>query len=314
MQRARGYVVVWILVLAALVTVAIAVATRGQDGLDPRRTWMILAAAVVVAGGIALELRRDPWDFAVFGAATGTIGAMIFGLVALVDRRPTPYATSAAIVSLAAAIAAGVTLWRLSRAADEVPNVLADQFGKGALLESDGVQLVVVPPAEVSAREAATLQLFLQNCFDAAREVSVRLESDGRARRLLYDPRPVARLGPLEVGVLAIPLRARPGPAGWAELVASVSADGAGGRRVRRWRARPATKRIRPWVQALAFVTGHLVWGGGIPIRLRIDTVPEGTSPPPLPAGSLQTLWAPAAREPLAAARASGLVRGAPRR
>jgi hypothetical protein len=312
--RQRGFVLVWALVILALLVCLVVLALVADGNRGPVALAVGAGAQTVLVGGLALEARRDPHDVAAFGLAVGVGGALVCAILLFVVHGAGAIPKVVAGASVAVAAVSGLALLRISREAEEYPNVLAERFGKAALLEADGVQLAISVPAALAASEPGAILVFLQNCFDAERKVAIRLEAGGWTKRLLLEPRPEATLAPLEVGVLAIPIGARPGPAGAAAIVASVSASGLGGRRVRRWRARTATKRIRPWMQALALLSGHFVSGGGIRFTVRVAEVPEGTAPPPLPPTSFQRLWAPEPRGALAAARAAGLVRGAPRR
>ena len=233
-------------------------------------TWGTLLASVAVAAVLlAVEARRDLYPFAQFAVVV-----LLFPLTFAVAV----YVVAESDAGRARAIAGGVgcalgiagaigVLWREHRAPDEVPDVLFERFGAERVFEIDGVQWAVERgPAEVG--EEAWVEISLQSCVAAARSVTVALEDVTgllRRRGSLATPSldPVS-LGPGEVGVLWVPVRAGPRPAREALLYVSVRARGPRGRRLRKRRAPAASERVKLGFQIFALLGGHLVWGGGV--------------------------------------------------
>lgn len=227
--------------LAALLALA--------DGARPASLVALVVALGVAAAALRGVRRRDPHDFDVVVASVGGLVAAVFGGAALLGAwQGAPLAVGVAVAAAAAAatLAALVELALRGRGAGPAPDVLRASFPAQALVETDGVQwALVAPDRPASSARPAGLRVGLQNAWDGARGVVVRLElppgfAAPEALRVA--------LGPLETGVLHVPVAAVPGArAGrgraWLEV------RGSGGRRVRHRRYReieaPASRATR---------------------------------------------------------------------
>lgn len=235
-----------------------------------RETWIVL----LVAGSLAAlllgrEARRDVYPFAQFSVVALLFPAT-FAISAYVVAESDAGRVRAVGGGLACALGiawAVVVLWREHHAKDEAVNVLLERFARDEILEIDGVQWTVVRgPEDVAV--PTWIRIFVQSCVAAERTVIISLEDvTGLLKRrgsLATPPIQPLRLAPGEVGALLVPVGAGPRPAREALLYVSVRARGGAGRRLRRFRGRPASERTRLGFQLFALLGGIVTWGGGV--------------------------------------------------
>jgi hypothetical protein len=233
-------------------------------------TWAILCASTVVAAlCLVHEARQDGYSFAQY-SVVALLFPLTIGISALFVAESSG-AMVAAAVCCAACVAllavAVLALWRAHHLVDELPNLLQERFGKEALFETDGVQFTAERgDADVAA--GSWVRIFLQSCVAAERTVRISLDSvSGMLQRsggLCTPALEAVALAPGEMGALLVPVRPGTRPQREAHLYLTVQARGAGGRRLRRLRARVPTTRRGTGFQLFALLGGHLVWGGGL--------------------------------------------------
>jgi hypothetical protein len=256
-----------------------------SPGPSETASWCVfVACAAIVVVFAPREARRDVDKLAGFATFFGVLWTLVYGTAAFTVDRPVGYAVVAAILGALTT----VCLVRVVRSAlwkDTLPNLRGLGWSPGALLEANGVQFAVVCEAAEHAWSSRVIRVDLQNCTDAPREVEFTFAPDSRAVRAV----PVigrAALGPLHVGTLRIELPADC-PGGRFSIAPSVS--GADGKRVRRWRARPYSPPVSRGFQAVALLTGTLVWGGGM--SLIIPTAASAAAGSATPLVTWKRIW-----------------------
>lgn len=201
-------------------------------------------------GGTAAVARSAPHDALMFVVLAGFVGALFLGAAPVLGVEPHPVAAAAATACALAFVASTVRLFSLRRARDPFPDLLAERFGEGKAVEMDDVQFVVESPTTpASAASHAVLRVWLQNTRDAPREARIRVDLAAKGL-LVVSPESVATLQPLEAGVLAIPISARPTASGRIATNVWLAAQG-GGRRRRQRRVTEVSPPTASWVKAL---------------------------------------------------------------
>jgi hypothetical protein len=294
-SAARGDALLQFLVFAAAVTLTITLAATLPDP-GPGALVLVFVSVAIGVACAAGEIRADPLRAAQVGAVLGAGFALIFGLVLWYKPPPTPGPVIGLVIATACVVAGIAATIHLRKQPETFPNLLAERFGSGAVLEADGIQFVVLSSGWITAEAPGSISLYLQNTWSASRQVTFGLRGRLRGRRLIFPEEPEVTLGPLEVGLLTIPIGAHPGEAAQEEVVGSLSARGTDGRRLRRWRAREAQRQISPAFQILGLAAGVVAWGGGIPCPFQIAGARAGVQPS-LPAPHWETLWTPQAAE-----------------
>lgn len=246
------------------------VAPRGWRGWD---SVLFLGVVLACTGAAVVEVFRDAHR----AARTVFVPALVAALLSAVgwmgsDGTNTVTAWIAA-GTFAIAAAAQSFLWSTENGFEDLPNPVRFQFGDRAR-EIGGVQFGA--PVEFFDRGEARLCLLAQNCYDEPREVTLRF-GEGRRWPLaarLFLPAPARfLLLPGAHATVVVPLARRPGAEEWTLLLVVPGVRGTGGRRVRRWRARPLPNDV-----PLRFAT-LLTWV--VPFRRFTLEVPALVGGPP---------------------------------
>lgn len=296
-RREEGWVVVYVLVTLALGTCLIAtlMAVDAEKGGEASRGVAVIAGIVGLAG-MGLELRRDPRAAAMYGAAILAVVAMFAVVTWWVTVPRNLVALAVAAAGAAGAVALLLYLRKVRRAPDSplFPNVLRSVARPEAIFEASGVQ-VTGRGERVGNGEVMRVVLLLQNCWSAARQVTLDLKDAvplaPAAMRPKFPSSYAVRLGPAEVGELVIQVLS-PESGGAFTLTASVSVSGSAGRRVRPWQAQELSARISPKATALLVPLGVLAWGGGLHVQFG-PSAPSPRAGAPLPP-TWRVQWAPA--------------------
>ena len=258
-------------------------------------------SATTAVGGAALLAWRDVYAFAVLAslmalaalAGVGlawSAGSLTPGLLALT------FAAAAVLVAGAGFVA------RCQLAKPSVPDVLAERFGRGAVYETSGVQLVVLAPLTNPANAIVPIELYLQNCTDAPRTVEVVLDDRplfGRGGRIRWRKPPPVELAPGEVQLLRIPICAARADALSAEVHFVVAATGPRGRRIRPRRAPYAAPPMATWkLVAIALLALPLFvvvfWGrGGLKADVYFTPAEPLRTDDELPPATAEPVWQP---------------------
>lgn len=289
---ARG-AIAWLSLSGLALLVAGALAAMSIEvPLSPAAAAVAIGAALVGIVVLLLELRRDPRDAGPFVAIAGTVTFFVAGAIWWFGHAPHPIAGGLAL--LGAALLLGTVAWMARDPAwpDPARYALASRFGAREVTETDGVQFVVAPGDDRGARRDR-LEVWVQNTFDARREVEVHVDLPlGSGLRAPEPPR--VQLGPAESGVVTLPIHARPGHAGRHPARVWISARG-GGRRALPWRARQVERPPRGIFRALGVVAA--AWhplharsylGLGAGVRVELGAVPERSDVAPAPRGSFR--------------------------
>ncbi len=275
--------------LALLVTFpcAVGVLTPTPSAIE---TWAVLAASGGFAAILLLgEARRDSYAFAQFAVVAllfpGTFAVAAYAVAESATGRMRAIMTCATCAL--GIVGAVVQLWREHHIEDVGVNVLLERFGMASIFETDGVQWAVERGPENVEAGGSWISVFLQSCVGASRSVTIQLEDVTgllQRRGSVTTPRlePVT-LGPGEVGALQVPVCWGPKPAKKTWLYVSLRARGEPGRRLRRFRGRPASERTRQWFQLFALLGGYVVWGGGVRFAFVNPSERSGSdeAPPP---------------------------------
>ncbi|MEJ7735630.1 MAG: hypothetical protein WKG00_41385 [Polyangiaceae bacterium] len=239
-------------------------------------TWAILCVSTVVAAlCLVREARQDSYSFAQY-----SVVALLFPLtlaIATLFVAESTRATVAAAACCAACVAllvlAVLALWRGHHLVDELPNVLQERFGKEALFETDGVQFTA-EHGQGDVAAGSWVRIFLQSCVAAERTVRISLDGVSgvlqRSGGLCTPALEPVELAPGEMGALLVPVRPGARPQRETHVYLTVHAHGAGGRRLRKLRARVPTTRRGTGFQLFSLLGGYLVCGAANRTRARL--------------------------------------------
>ena len=270
MVRVRITYLVATLALMVALPCLVGVLTPGPSAVE---TWLTLGVSGTLAlMALAFEARRDVFAFAQFMLVT-LLFAATFAAAAYVAAESSQGRRRAILAGAVCVAGMGWSVARLLRehyAKGELPNWLLEHFHRSAVFEIDGVQWTLTQGPERLGGDN-WVRVFLQNTVAAERVVTIAFEDVTGLRRqrgsLLIPAVAPVTLGPGEVGSLHVPVAIGPQPAHTTDLYISVTARGPVGRRLRPFRARAASERTRRWLQLLALLAGHVVWGGGVRFR-----------------------------------------------
>jgi len=297
MDREHGWVVLYVIVTLALGTCVIAtlMALESETRLAAARGVSAVAGCIGLVG-MWLEARRDSRAAAMYGAAILAATAMFSGVTWWVTVPRNPVALAVAVAGAAGAAALLIYLRKVRGAPDSplFPNVLKAVARPEVIFEVSGVQLTG-RSERIGNGETMKVVLVLQNCWGAARRVTLALD-DGMplapaAMRPRFPDSHTVSLGPGEVGELAIQVLS-PESGGAFTLSANVSVAGGGGRRIRPWQAKELSSRISPKATALLAPLGLLAWGGGLKMQFG-PSAPSPRAGSPLPP-EWRVQWTPA--------------------
>jgi hypothetical protein len=267
------------IVLGFLAVVGLAAA--GIAFLAWRSTHSVIAFAFL-AGGLALgarallaSWRRDSYAAAQFILFCSAIPVLICALWAF-NVPESRAAWTVAAISIVPVIACAAYLYREHKRPEVLPNVLRQSARADSICELQDLQLTAHLVPAPSRDGVFELQIAVQSCVDAERVLTVAL-SGPPPSRLSYRARATVRVGPGEVGILALPIASMPGAGAPGTLHIAPDVSGEPGVRVRYWRARPYQRRIHPALQVLLLAGGHITWGGGWSVNVPAAESPEGS-------------------------------------
>lgn len=296
---ARGYVVVWVLVVLSLVTAGLTSVAFTRDGPIALETFLVFGiAAGIAALGLRIEAKRDLYAFSMVATVATFITAVITGSVALLGQQPHPVAGGVAIVATSALAACVYFLISTQYGRENLPNVLRERFHPSVIYELDGVQFVSAwAPEELSAGDGLLIRVFAQNCWDAPRTLTFGLKAGTRLslvkEGLHFQASPEVTIPGAAVVLLTIPVVAHARAKGRYTLLAKPRVAGEGGTRVRRWRGKALGMRIPLWLTALGPLIGFVAWGGGITIKVRVAEGKRASEPVRTPESLSEIVWCP---------------------
>ncbi len=200
------------------------------------------------------------------------------------------------VVALLAVLVGGLRR-RTVAPEDELPNLLLERFGADAILELAGVQFVVLgPQAPVAPGGASMVLIEAQNGWSTPRTLTVGLVPElrlARSRSRFAVPAPTGI--ELPAGAYArilLPIHAPVDAPGTHPILVLPGVTGKGGRRLRRWQARPYMLTIPPTASGLRAAFGSLAAAGsGLRVRTMVAGVPAAVAGPPSASATL--VWAP---------------------
>ncbi len=286
---------VWVLVLLALIGALYAAELSERDA---RGHFLMLACTTAAAFGIVTAFRRDAFAACKVTAMVAFITAGFAGVaIFLLDERGE--GVQATLLGCSCfGLACVAYRARAYRAVDRLPNLLLDEFGRGAIRELDGIQFVAwASSEEVTAGDSFDIHLMAQSCWDTERTLQVKIVQEfvGKSSAVSFEKRASLVLGGGEVALLRIPVRTNPGARGSVRLALKPRVTGQAGTRIRRFRARSFEKRISgSFLQFAFFFMGFAAGGGGIAFTMRIHKG-DPTDPAqydPLPP-EIETLYRP---------------------
>lgn len=225
------------------------------------------------------ELRRDPDQLCVYWVFFGAIVAL-GSLMLLFEHRI--LGACLTIVSCLSWVTAVVWLIWSHFAKDPRSTELRRRLGSSEIYEQAGVQLGLdVLETQDAYRGVFEVQIFLQNCWDGERRVTVELHPrrgflghPGGA--LVAMPTAPLVLRGEELGILSVPVQATSEQK--VSLQVTLRTSGLGGKRVWRHRAPTIPMAIAPQLTlliGLATLGTFWAWGGGLFVR-----VPAGPRAP----------------------------------
>jgi hypothetical protein len=194
------------------------------------------------------------------------------------------------MVAGSAAVGLGVTTYRRQRSESrDFPNILGARFEAGSIFETEGVQFtgVVHPGGNGSPHR---IEILLENCFDAPRQVTIRLDTASAAKHVRVQPEHTVMLGAAEVSRVTFPV-VTPTYQGHYPIYLSMAVAGREGRRVRLWRAQEATERVKTATTVALLAFGHLAVGGGI--RFTVGPLADDLWATQLSLPTQESLWQP---------------------
>ncbi len=305
-SSARGYILVWLLIAIACVAAAFtSIGFTSEDG-EPASmtTYLVFAGSlVIIALGLVVEGKRDFVGVCKFTSVGGLIVAIITGAVAYLGVEPHPVAAGVAVLTGLIAIASAGYLIRTQLGTDPYPDILREEFGDGGAHEVDGVQFAVAHQTDLRGGEATPVAVFAQNCWDHPRTFVFRLTPSKKSKSpLIVEAQSRMELGPLEVGLLEIPVVAGLNAKGRYDFYVDVRVEGSDGKRLRRRRVEQYQRRTPGWLTAFAAIGGALVFGGGMKVPFLVREpkadaeAPDARPRPPV----TKILWSPEQTEALA--------------
>lgn len=204
---------------------------------------------------------------------------------------PGATAKSVGFGSLIVAIGLWIALLRFKRAPEssDFPNILLEFNQSDSVYESEGVQFTAsLDPG--SSQRPHKISIFLQNCFNHSRDVTINFDGASQANYMRFFPYHQLRVGPAEVIKVMLPVVTPTYPGNY-NLFFSIAVSGSGGKRVRRWRAKEQTKRVTKGAQLALLAVGMLAWGGGI--SFTVGPLSEDIWANDLPLPSQEIVWQP---------------------
>lgn len=299
----------FVVIAVLLVSGAMALATfprmaGGSWSLGVDDIVFLVAASTTVIGSAILAW-RDVYAFAMLAALLGGF-ALVGVALALWVGGPMTWGLMAFTIGAVAVAAAGagyVAYNQLSKPA--VPDVLLEHFDRGHVYETGGVQLVPVAPSTLPEDTIAPFELYLQNCMDVSREVTVALDDlplVGSGGHVQWRGPASILLEPAEVKLVSVPFCAAHLNAGRQTIYLHVRAKGRRGKRLRPRRAPNAASALARWQIVLIVLLALplftiVVWGrGGLRVVVQFTAGSRLRHASELPEPSEERLWA---RSPL---------------
>jgi hypothetical protein len=252
--------------------------------------YVAMAALALAAAALGSEARRD-LDAVLTLVSFFLIGVAIVVTVYLFSVERTGAAPKlAAVIAGVAGISLGATTIRRQRGASaDFPNLLAAHARRTGVWETEGIQFTGhLRPG--GGGEFHVLAIFLQNTFDAPRQVTIRFDAGSAAKYLRFHPQYQLLLGAAAVSKVSFPVIAPTCPGSY-RLYFSLSVSGSEGRRVRLWRAQEPTTRFSTATSIALLAIGHVHFGGGTSVT--VGPLPDDLWSAELPPPVQQTLWEP---------------------
>jgi hypothetical protein len=225
--------------------------------------WSVFGLGVMVSVVAFFGItRRDGHAAALVAVGMSFMTGLGTGLVAAMGSNPHPLAAATAVISSMVFIGSWAFLIRNQLSGGPSRNPLAALVPSSSIVEIDGVQFAV-DTGPIAGGVVARVRL--QNCFDAPREFEFGLE--GPREGLLFAVAATTTLSPLALVQLDVPILVLGPLATKVEIIARPSVRGAGGTRVRRWRAKAYEQAVTGSAQLGWLALGVLRWGGGVRFR-----------------------------------------------
>jgi hypothetical protein len=260
------------------------------DGPAEASVVVVLVAGVIAAGILWQQGQRDLDAVLTLVGAFALCAAVCLGIYLANALEP----GNAPKVALAVAAIVGVacfaqTYRRQRSASSDFPNVLAANVPANQIFETEGVQFAgTLSPGK--DRKPHRVSIFLQNCFDAPTQVTIRFDPAGYEKYFHLHAQHTVTLGAAEVSRVTFPVVTPTYPATY-PLYYSIEVSREEGKRVRLWRAQEATTRTKTSTTLALAAIGHLKVGGGI--RFTVGPLPDDLWAEPLAAPTQETLWEP---------------------
>jgi hypothetical protein len=182
----------------------------------------------------------------------------------------------------------GIAYFVWNRATPEaLPNPLREELGTEIVWERKGIQGALLIPGRIVPSSLVVLRFRLQNCFNHGRRIGIQLRLSPE-KDIRFPDFQWLEIGPLEVGEVLVPLQLSPSTVSRYLLRFELDVAGLGGKRIRRWRAKPL---MRPEMQGRYAVT-HYGASGTFELVVERD-LQEGVSMAAGCESSLVPSWRP---------------------
>jgi hypothetical protein len=283
----------YLLFSIAFVTLSIAVGNVSYALThDEVARWVTVVALGCLAVGLlclGVQVRSDADSVLIFLSVFLLLLALVEGIYLYSAHDPGWLPKLLLGASALGAVGLGALTYRRQFGADSsvYPNVLRAHFQEGSILEMDGVQFTgFVEPA--TPGHPHWISLLVQNCYDAPRHVRIRFDAERDRKHLRYHHVFNTRLGAAEVRRFHFPVIAPTVP-GEYDLYFNVSVEGTGGTRVRLWRAKTPSSRVRGDATVALLAVGVFAHGGGL--KFTLGPLAEDFEGAVLPAPRNQIVW-----------------------
>lgn len=276
--------------LALCVFAGALVVASSTDGAGTTTRIVVIVAFAIAASVLWVQARQDLDAVLTLLSVCLLLVTMCATIYVFSADTPGIVSKAVAVMAGAGGIALGVTTYRRQRSeSSEFPNVLGTRFRSDHIYETEGVQFTgfLQPGGNGKPHQIAIL---LQNCFDAARQVTIQLDAAQYSQYVRVQTRHQVTLGAAEVSKVTFPV-VTPTYRGTYSLYLSMAVAGTDGRRVRLWRGREATTRVSTATTVALLAVGHLHTGGGI--SFTIGPLPDDLWAQPLSAPLQESLWQP---------------------
>ena len=260
---------------------------------DAAASVLVTALVSLTVGvlGLVYQARSDPDSVLTFLSVFLLLVALCEAIYVFSSHEPGWVPKSAALMSTIGGVILGVITYRrqFGPGSSDFPNILRSETSPEGILETDGVQFMGFVETGTDDRPH-WVSIALQNCFDGPRTVRIEFDAERHSEYLRYHPEFSAELGPAEVRRVRFPV-VSPTYAGEYNLFFKVGVDGSGGKRVRLWRAKAPSTRVKGAATAALLAAGVFAYGGGL--RFRIGPLQSDLWSADLPAPADEVVWQP---------------------